>query len=151
MDPNVLISAAISAHGAPRELLVAWYAGRFEMLVSYELLYEMEAVLMRPWFRRKLAFSDVVEYVMWIRERATFVPDAAPLGGLEEWWLEPRPDPDDVYLVALAKEHRADYLVTGDRDLRRVAPQVASRVLRFESLVVFAPKDFVRRVLRPAP
>lgn len=147
----MLISAAISANGAPRELLVAWYTGRFEMIVSYDVLYELEAVLMRPWFRRKLAYADVIEYVMWIRERATFVPDAPPLEGLEGWYLEPRPDPDDVYLVALAKEHRADYLVTGDRDLRAVAPQVASRVLSFESLVVLDPRDFVRRVLRPAP
>lgn len=26
-------------------------------------------------------------------------------------------DPDDDYLVALAREHNADYIVTGDKDL----------------------------------
>jgi hypothetical protein len=88
VDPNVLISAAISAVGAPRELLVAWYTGRFEMIVSYDLLYELEAVLMRPRFRRKLTFSDVVEYVMWIRERATFVPDVPPWRN--GWWSRSR-------------------------------------------------------------
>lgn len=54
----------ISARGGPRQVLAAWYSGRFEMIVSYALLYELEAVLMRPWFRRKLAFSDIVEYVL---------------------------------------------------------------------------------------
>lgn len=45
MDPNVLVSAAISAGGPPHRILEAWRAGRFEMLVSYDLLYELEAVL----------------------------------------------------------------------------------------------------------
>ena len=67
LDPNVLISAAISAGGAPRALLVYWYLGRFQMLVSYELLYELEAVLLRPKFRSKLTVSDVLTYVRWLR------------------------------------------------------------------------------------
>ena len=147
MDPNVLISAAISAVGAPQELLVAWYTGRFEMLVSYDLLYELEAVLMRPWFRRKLAFTDVLEYVMWVRERSTFVPDVPPL---EEWLVEPLPDPDDAYLVALAKECSADYLVTGDRGLRVAARWFTSAEPDLRSLAVLPPRDFVQQAL-PSP
>jgi uncharacterized protein len=147
VDPNVLISAAISAVGAPRELLVAWYTGRFEMIVSYDLLYELEAVLMRPWFRRKLTFSDVVEYVMWIRERATFVPDVPPL---EEWLVEPLPDPDDAYLVALTKERGADYPVTGDRGLREAAGWFTTAEPDLRSLAVISPRDFVQQAL-PSP
>ena len=143
----MLISAAISAVGAPRELLVAWYTGRFEMIVSYDLLYELEAVLMRPWFRRRLAFSDVVEYVMWIRERATLVPGVPPL---EDWLVEPLADPDDAYLVALAKERRADYLVTGDRGLRAAAGWFTSAEPDLRSLAVLPPRDFVRQAL-PSP
>jgi predicted nucleic acid-binding protein len=46
VDPNVLVSAAISPFGAPRELLLDWHhAALFQMLVSYDLLYELEAVL----------------------------------------------------------------------------------------------------------
>jgi predicted nucleic acid-binding protein len=93
VDPNVLISAAISAHGAPRALLVYWYAGLFQMLVSYDPLYELEAVLLRPRFRRKLTVSDVLEYVSWLRESAMFVNDAPPL---EEWLLARFSDPDDA-------------------------------------------------------
>ena len=69
MDPNVLISAAISADGAPRALLLYWYLGRFQILVSYDLLYELEAVLLRPKFRSKLTVSDVLTYVRWLREQ----------------------------------------------------------------------------------
>jgi uncharacterized protein len=144
VDPNVLVSAAISARGAPRQIVLAWHSGRFEMVVSYDLLYELEAVLMRSWFRRRLVFSDVVEYVMWIRERATFVPDAPPLEG---WLVAQFSDPDDAYLMALAKDHRADYLVTGDRGLLRMAGLLASSTLDLPSLAVLSPQDFVRQAL----
>jgi putative PIN family toxin of toxin-antitoxin system len=84
------------------------------MLVSYDLLYELEAVLMRPWFRRKLTYSDVLEYVLWIREQAAFVPEA---------WVEAEisPDPDDDYLVALAIAPGANYLVSLDKHLLGLA------------------------------
>ena len=48
------------------------------MLVSYELLYELEAVLLRPKFRSKLTVSDVLTYVRWLRKGAMFVNDAPP-------------------------------------------------------------------------
>lgn len=41
------------------------------MIVYYDLLHELETVLLRDWFRRKLTVSDVLEYVLWLRERAT--------------------------------------------------------------------------------
>jgi putative PIN family toxin of toxin-antitoxin system len=107
VDPGVLVSAAISPRGAPRELLVAWRSGRFRMVVSYDLLYELESVLLRPKFRRKLAYSDVLEYVMWIREGSEFEQRA-----LAE--VEISPDPDDDYLLALAFAPGADFLVTQD-------------------------------------
>jgi predicted nucleic acid-binding protein len=71
------------------------------MIVFYDLLYELEAVLLRPYFRRKLAFSDVVEYVIWLRESAMFVADPPPL---EDWLVDKLEDPDDAYLMALAQE-----------------------------------------------
>jgi putative PIN family toxin of toxin-antitoxin system len=111
VDPNVLVSAAISAAGPPRRILEAWHAGRFEMLVSYNLLYELEAVLLRDRFRSKLTVSDVLEYVLWIREGATLteVPES-----LE---VEINPDPDDDYLWALAVSHEHASLVSGDSHL----------------------------------
>ena len=143
MDPNVLISAAISAHGTPRALLFYWYEGRFQMLVSYDLLYELEAVLLRPRFRRKLTVSDVIEYVSWLRESAMFVNDAPPL---QEWLLARFSDPDDAYLMALAREYRADYLVTGDRGLLEMSDLFASSTLDLPGLAVLTPRDFIQQI-----
>ncbi len=127
MDPNVLVSAAISSRGAPRELLLAWHSDLLEMIVSYDLLYELEAVLMRPRFRRKLAFSDVIEYVMWIRERSRFAQKPLVSSTASR-------DPDDNYLHALALVHTAR-LVSGDKDLL----SLGTRGL----VPVYSPREFV--------
>ncbi|MDQ4002150.1 MAG: PIN domain-containing protein [Actinomycetota bacterium] len=51
-DPNVLVSAAISPEGPPRELLHRWASGAFELVVSAEILFELQEVLTRPKFGR---------------------------------------------------------------------------------------------------
>ena len=77
------------------------------MVVSYDLLHELESVLLRDNFRRKLAISDVIEYVIWLRENAEFVPTPGVV-------VEISPDPDDDYLIGLALSSEARFLVTGN-------------------------------------
>lgn len=79
------------------------------MIVSFGLLHELEAVLLRPWFRRKLSYEEVLEYVLWLAEGATLAEE----GEIENVTA----DPDDDYLVALAKNSGADLIVSGDRHL----------------------------------
>lgn len=92
-------------------------AGQIEMIVSYDLLLEIETVLLRDKFRKKLTVSDVLSYVEYLRERATFLearqPERTPGGPLV-------PDPDDEYLVHLAEDAQADCIVTGDKDFREL-------------------------------
>jgi uncharacterized protein len=127
VDPNVLVSAAISAAGPPRNVLLSWHAGHFEMVVSYDLLYELETVLLREKFRRYLAVSDILEYVLWIRERARFVDRPRGVANISA-------DPDDDYLYALAFEYGAD-LVSGDPHLVHLGTSGPVRV--------FSPREFL--------
>ncbi|MGH2892355.1 MAG: PIN domain-containing protein, partial [Solirubrobacteraceae bacterium] len=41
VDPNVLVSAAISPAGPPRQIVAAWIDGRFELVISPALLDEL--------------------------------------------------------------------------------------------------------------
>jgi uncharacterized protein len=110
IDSNVLISARLSPRGSPGRLLAAWLDGRFELIVSQALLAELAGVLARPKFRRWLSIEDADAFVQMLTITATVLDDPPPQHhGLR--------DPHDSYLVTLARSAKADYLVSGDRDL----------------------------------
>ncbi len=110
LDPNVLVSAAISPTGPPRQIITAWVDERFELIASPELLDELTDVLARPKLQRYITPVVASEFVAGLAADAVMVPDAPPLPGIS-------PDPDDDYLVALARSASADYLVSGDPHL----------------------------------
>lgn len=117
VDSGVLVSGRITfgGRGAPAGLLVAWFEGRFEMIVSEELLSELARVLLRPKFRRYTTPEEVGEYVRLLRRMATLEPEpVAPPQALT-------PDPKDDYLVALARSSEAHFLVAGDPHLTRLS------------------------------
>lgn len=105
------MSAAIS-DGVSREIIRRWIAAEFEVVVSYDLLLELETVLLRDKFRKKLAVTDVLDYVRYLREWATLIPVRRMDPSPEESAV---PDPDDEYLVRLAEDARADSVVSGDK------------------------------------
>jgi len=119
LDTNVLVSALISPGGSSARLLLALRSGAFELLVSPLLLAELREVLGRNKFRRYVSEAEADAYVELIRSeavvRADPRPSAEPLSA----------DPDDEYLIDLARDAQADALVTGDAhllDLRGIIP-----------------------------
>jgi putative PIN family toxin of toxin-antitoxin system len=110
LDANVLVSALISTAGPPREIVGAWIDERFELIASTALLDELRDVLARPRFRRWVSEATATEFIEGLAEDAEIVADPPAQAGLT-------PDPDDDYLVALARAGQADYLISGDRHL----------------------------------
>ncbi len=110
VDANVLVSAVISSAGPPRAVLTAWTQERFELVASPALLEELREVLARPKLRRWVSDEAATAYLAGLGHDALLIEDPPPIPGLT-------PDPDDDYLVALARAAGADYLVSGDRHL----------------------------------
>ncbi|MCB1256850.1 MAG: putative toxin-antitoxin system toxin component, PIN family [Microthrixaceae bacterium] len=110
VDPGVLISARLSGRGAPAELIRSWLDGQIELIVSPYLLGELSEVLRRPKFRKWLTLKEVEDYVSFLENHALMRPDPPLEHGLT-------PDPDDDYLVVLARSAHANLLVSGDSDL----------------------------------
>lgn len=110
LDANVLVSAVIATSGPPREIVNAWVDGRFELIASPQLLGEVRDVLDRPRFRRWVSVATATEFIDGLTEDAEVVDDPPVQPGLTA-------DPDDDYLIALARAAQADYLVSGDRHL----------------------------------
>jgi len=111
LDTNVLVSALISPGGPSAALVLELRDGAFELIASPALLAELREVLGREKFRRYATEAEAIAYVDLIRHEATILDDPAP---------GDRPlsaDPDDEYLVDLARAAAADALVSGDAHL----------------------------------
>lgn len=118
LDPNVLVSALISPGGASAHLLLELRAGAFELVTSPQLLAELDEVLRREKFRRYATEAEVEAYVDLLRRESIVVDDPDPaLEALSE-------DPDDEYLIALARAARVEALVSGDPHLVRLRGEI---------------------------
>jgi putative PIN family toxin of toxin-antitoxin system len=133
LDTNVLISALISPGGPSAALLLELRAGAFELVVSPALLAELREVLARPKFRPYVTAAEAAAYVELIGHEATIHDDPPPaeksLGA----------DPDDEYLLDLARVAAADVLVSGDSHLL-VLRDVVPVMTPAEFLVTLAPR-----------
>lgn len=113
-DPAVLVSALITPVGNPALLWQAVRDNRIEIITSPRLLAELAGVLARPKFRRYVTVEEVHAFVAEVARYGTGLPDPD----------DPAPvsrDPNDDYLVALARSAAAAALVSGDHDLTEIA------------------------------
>jgi putative PIN family toxin of toxin-antitoxin system len=111
VDPSVLVSAFIGNPDAgPGRLIDAWLDGQCAMIVSPLLLDELAEVLARPKFAKWADDGRGVAYVAAFAAQAERHSDPP----LTEASVR---DPNDDYLVALARQTKADAVVSVDRDL----------------------------------
>jgi len=112
IDANVFVSAAIQ-RGAPFRIIDSWLSGTadFEIVMCPELLGEIREVLTtRPRLRKWISLENAELFVDTIETLVDLVPDPEEIGA------ETR-DPNDDYLIALARFHDAKVIVSGDKDL----------------------------------
>lgn len=126
VDPGVLISAVLSKRGAPAALIVELRRQTFELVVSPQLLAELELVLARPKFD-VVSPHDRAAFVQLVRASSRLEDDPPPRPGVTA-------DPDDDYLVTLAQAAAVEHLVTGDRALLAGS---------FEGVVPISPREFL--------
>lgn len=110
VDPGVLISGLLVAGGPPGRIIDLWREGAFDLVVSASLLDELVDALNRPRLASRVGRDEVGELLDSLRRSAVVVDDPPVERGVT-------PDPDDDYLVSLARASRADVLVSGDRHL----------------------------------
>lgn len=135
LDPNVLVSAAISDSGAPAELLRRSELGEFELVVSAEVLFELQEVLRRARFRRYLSETEAIEYVLRIHDGASDVSEELP----QEVVQGVTGDPNDDYLASVAYCGEAGVIVSGDRHLLDLPDRA----------IKYGMSDLVARILTP--
>lgn len=116
LDTNLVLSALVFSHGRLGALRRAWQAELFVPLASAVTAAELLRVLRYPKFRltdaeREELLSDYLPCCRVVRmpARPSRIPECR--------------DPYDRPFLELALVGRADFLVTGDRDLLTLASQ----------------------------
>ena len=116
LDPNILIAALLSPGGTPARAITSWLAGEFELIVSEQLLTELERAIAYPKLRGRIAQDEARAFLELLRDAAVLASD--PAAGSHQ-----SSDPGDNYLLALAEAERA-ILVTGDAHLLVLADEL---------------------------
>lgn len=130
LDANVLVSAVLSPAGVPGQILDAWRAERFALLVSAPILEEIARVLDYPRIARlhRWPRGKVQEFVAEFAYAAVLTPGEITLNVI-------RSDPDDNRYLECAVEGDADYVVSGDQDLLELQ--------EYQGIRVVSPKAFL--------
>lgn len=130
LDANVLISAVIQA-GSSYRIASRWLDdASLDVVICPAVLAEVEEVLRRPRLQKRIEPELADLYLATVRRIAHLVDDPVPIATATR-------DPNDDYLVALARQHDADYIVTGDKDLLEWDDQVPPAITpaAFEDLL----------------
>lgn len=114
LDTNVVLSALVFGGGAAGRLRQGWQRGDFVPLVSTATAQELVRVLAHPKFR--LSKSDQDELLADYLPYAHAVRISQPLPTVPE-----RRDSLDVPFMHLAAIGKAQWLVSGDKDLLALA------------------------------
>jgi putative PIN family toxin of toxin-antitoxin system len=120
IDTNLLISAALSAQGAPAKMVLCALA-RHRLVFSQTTFDELRTRIYRPKFDRYISLDD--------RERLLRDFNACAI------WVEAGEpglfcrDRDDDHFIEAALKSKADYLVSGDKDLLEAPPVQGLRVV----------------------
>ncbi len=132
LDSNILLSALISPHGSIDQIYRAWRAARFELVTSHTQLDEIRLASRYPKLKSILQPARVGTMINNLQR--SVVLDALTVEAESD-------DPNDAFLLAMAVQAKADYLVTGDRR--------AGLVQRghIERTRILTPAQFCREVL----
>ena len=111
LDTNIFVSAAIQSGASHRIVQHLIRENSDELIICDEILSEIRDVLFsRPRLRKWISLTDAERYVEMLQLCFNFVPNPVLIIPLSR-------DSDDDYILALAQRERADYVISGDKDL----------------------------------
>jgi len=101
----------------------------FELIISAQLLAELTGKITEKKFRKYFSIEYGPQFVDILKLRATVMSVTSEVSICR--------DLKDNYLLALAKDAKADFLITGDEDLLEIQ--------EFESTIICTLNDFLQK------
>ena len=127
IDSNVWVSSLLSPSFFGRLKIV--FDSRYRLLVSEEFFDDLANAFRKPYLVKQINPADYMELVSQLRTDAELVDVFSIVDACR--------DPKDNFLLALAKDGNADYLITGDEDLLMVKEFGKTKIVKlseFESV-----------------
>jgi len=107
LDTNVLVSSII-CDGNPRKLLMKGVKRVYDIIVSQEILDELQDVLSRPQF--KMTKKEIDKVIKNLIASSIMIT-------VESNFTVVKNDPDDDNIINTAYDSNAKYIVSGDKHL----------------------------------
>jgi len=127
LDTNVFVAALLS-DATPRRVYEAFLSGAITLLFSRQTLFELVTVLRRPSIRLVTSRAETDRLLAAVQRDGRLVEISERVFACR--------DPKDNRFLECALAGRADYLVTGDRDLLALDP--------FRGIPILRPAEFLR-------
>lgn len=118
LDTNVLVSGLAYPTSTPGRIVTAWRGGALEVVLSRYILAELARVLPRLERLQHWTPQDILDLVDSLALMADLVEPQVPEATEADL---ARRDPADLPVLGTLLASRADYLVTGDKDLLPLA------------------------------
>lgn len=135
-DTNVLVSAFISKQGLPADILdlVATF-DEIELVLSDGILKEFTRVMKREEVIKRFGYteSDVSKFEVAIK-------DVSQIATVKSGFKAVGEDPTDDMILNTAIDGKAEYIISGDKHLRKLK--------RFKGVRIVTPRAFMSRVTR---
>jgi uncharacterized protein len=125
LDTNLWISFLLTKDFAQLDMIFSDES--IVLLFSQELLEEFIEVSSRQKFKKYFALTILEELLQQIRLQGEFIQVTSRIDICR--------DPKDNFLLSLAKDGHADYLVTGDNDLLILTKMDNTKILTFREYV----------------
>ncbi len=113
LDTNVLVSGIAYPQSVPGRIVRVWRQGGLDVVLSRYILDEMSRVLPRL-TRIRLSLDEIRD----LTDSFMFLADIVEPDGEQDAGLR---DAADQQVLATLRASRADYLITGDKDLLALA------------------------------
>lgn len=133
LDTNQFVSSIISKKGPSAQLFQAWREHAYILIISLEIIKEIEQALRYPHITKKyhLREEDIESFIHLIEHEAVVLPGSLRVDVIKE-------DPEDNKILACALEARAQYIVSGDKHLLSLR--------QYKDIAIVTAREFLKTI-----